>query len=246
MPKWKCQHASALAGRSVVRASRPALGICVVAKFEGESTSVTTALLAFMAASAVVIVAPGPDTALILRTTAVEGPRRGAYTSAGILCGLLLWGLAAALGLSAVVAASHLAYTVLRVIGAAWLVWLGLHLLLRPRSEVPAAGAMGAANGSDSTWFVRGLLSNLTNPKVGVFFVTFLPQFVPGGVAVAPFIVLLVLINVAESVIWLGFLILATRPIARALRPAVARALDRTTGAVLVGAGLSLAAEGHR
>lgn len=96
-------------------------------------------------------------------------------------------------------------------------------------------------------WFARGLLSNLTNPKVGVFYATFLPQFVPPGVAVAPFIALLVTIRVTEGVLWLTLLVVATRPIARLLRhPAVVRVLERLTAAILVGFGLRLAFEGLR
>ena len=222
------------------------------------------ALLAFIAAGCILIVTPGPDTALVLRTAAVEGPRRGAYTSAGICAGLLLWGLAAALGISAVLAASHTAYAVLRAIGAAWLVWLGLTIFFRRRRTTAADGRTAHAGGSgfivagsgadgrndggrDAAWFWPGLLSNVTNPKVGVFFITFLPQFVPAGVAVAPWIALLVLVHVALSVVWLGLLIVATRSVGRLLhRPAVSRTLDRITGAVLVGAGLRLAAEGRR
>jgi len=210
--------------------------------------SVTVALLAFIAAGTILIVTPGPDTALVLRTAAVEGPRRGAYTSAGICFGLLLWGLAAALGISAVLAASQSAYTVLRAIGAGWLIWLGLNIFFRRRRRTSEGGAaVHVVDGSDPAWFWRGLLSNVTNPKVGVFFITFLPQFVPAGVAVAPWIALLVLIHVALSVVWLGLLIVATRSVGRVLqRPAVSRALDRITGAVLIGAGLRLAAEGRR
>ena len=220
--------------------------------------SPAVALVAFIAAGFILIVTPGPDTALVLRTAAM-GSRRsagalahavgpGAYTSAGICSGLLLWGLAAALGISAVLAASHTAYTVLRAIGAAWLVWLGFTIFFR-RPSRPAAdgGAPRIADGGGPAWFWRGLLSNVTNPKVGVFFITFLPQFVPAGVAVAPWIALLVVIHVVMSVVWLGLLIVATRSIGRVLqRPAVARTLDRITGAVLVGAGLRLAAEGRR
>lgn len=221
------------------------------------------ALLAFIAAACVLIVTPGPDTALVLRTAAVEGPRRGTYTTAGICTGLLVWGLAAALGISVVLAASHAAYTALRVIGAAWLVWLGVTIFFRRRLRTPivdgtaerADAAIGPANvqivvsggggGGDRAWFWRGLLSNVTNPKVGVFFITFLPQFVPAGAAVAPWIVLLVAVHVALSVMWLGLLIAATRSIGNLLRrPAVSSALDRVTGAVLIGAGLRLAAEG--
>jgi threonine/homoserine/homoserine lactone efflux protein len=236
---------------------------------------VTVALLAFIAAGSILIVTPGPDTALVLRTAAVEGPRRGAFTSAGICSGLFVWGLAAALGISAVLAASHTAYAVLRVIGAVWLVWLGVTIFARrPRGshETDAAdgtcGAVGGGAGTaaavrargdgdacrpaaavraDRAWFWRGLLSNVTNPKVGVFFITFLPQFVPRGVAVAPFVALLVVIHVALSVVWLGLLIVATQSIGRLLRRgAVARTLDRITGAVLIGAGLRLAAGGRR
>ena len=212
--------------------------------------SPAVALAAFIAAGIVLIVAPGPDTALVLRTAAVEGPRRGAYTSAGICTGLLVWGLAAALGISAVLAASHTAYAALRVIGAAWLVWLGLNIFFRrPHHPVPRVngGAAGVADGSDPAWFWRGLLSNVTNPKVGVFFITFLPQFVPPGVAEVPWVALLVLIHVALSIVWLGLLIVATRSVGRLLqRPAVAQTLDRITGAVLIGAGVRLAAEGRR
>lgn len=214
--------------------------------------SPAVALVAFIAAGIVLIVTPGPDTALVLRTAAVEGARRGAYTSAGICTGLLLWGLAAALGISAVLAASHTAYTVLRAIGAAWLVWLGLNIFFRrPRRPAPRAADPGTAaeivDGSDRAWFWRGLLSNVTNPKVGVFFITFLPQFVPSRVAEIPWVALLILIHVALSIVWLGLLIVATRSVGRLLqRPAVTRTLDRITGAVLIGAGLRLAAEGRR
>lgn len=158
------------------------------------------------------------------------------------------WGLAAALGISAVLAASHTAYAVLRAIGAAWLVWLGCNIFFRRPRRTPADGdAPPFTDGTDAAWFWRGLLSNVTNPKVGVFFITFLPQFVPADVAVAPWIALLVVIHVALSVIWLGLLIVATRSVGRLLqRPAVSRALDRITGAVLVGAGVRLAAEGGR
>ncbi len=154
--------------------------------------------------------------------------------------------MAVALGIGALLAASSLAYTALRWVGAAYLVWLGLTLLLRPH-QAPCIDAVALAHRATAKWFARGLLSNLTNPKVGVFYVTFLPQFVPPGVAVAPFIALLVAIHVTEGVLWLMLLILATRSMARLLRrPAVVRVLERLTGAILVGFGLRLAVEGQR
>ena len=209
--------------------------------------SPTIALLTFAIAAAVLTITPGVDTALVLRTVAVEGPRRALAAAFGICCGLLLWGLAVALGIGALLAASSLAYTVLRWVGAAYLVWLGLTLLLRPHQEAPSLDAVPPAQPSAMKWFARGLLSNLTNPKVGVFYVTFLLQFVPPGVAVAPFIALLVTLHVAEGVLWLTFLIVATRSIARLLRrPAVVRVLERLTAAILIGFGLRLAFEGRR
>lgn len=209
--------------------------------------NVTIALLTFLAASAVLTITPGLDTVLVVRTAVVEGPRRAAAAALGICCGLLLWGVAVALGVGALLAASSLAYAALRWAGAAYLVWLGLTLLLRPRREVPRAVPPALGDRRMGTWFMRGLLSNLTNPKVGVFYVTFLPQFVPSGMPVAPFIALLAAIHVTEGIVWLTLLILATRSMASLLlRPAVTRFLDRLTGAVLIGAGLRFAVEGRR
>ena len=209
--------------------------------------SLTVAALAYVAASAILIVTPGLDTALILRTAAVEGHRRAAYAGAGICCGLLIWGMAVALGLDALLAASHVAYVTLRAIGAVYLVWLGLTLLLRRQGKTPVLDATAPAELGATAWFARGLLSNLTNPKVGVFFITILPQFVPANVALGPFIALLVTLHVIETVTWFGVLITATRSIAHLVsRPSVTRTLDRATGAVLVGAGLRLAAEEGR
>src|SRR5687768_15242147 len=120
------------------------------------------------------------DTALVLRTAAARGVRPAAFAAMGICLGLLVWGLAAAVGLSALIAASTLAYTVLKWAGAAYLLYLGLKLILKPRDAFAGeaqsrAGQSRAGRGS----FVQGLLSNLLNPKVGVFYVTFFPQFMP-------------------------------------------------------------------
>lgn len=175
---------------------------------------------------------------------------------------LLIWGLAVALGVGVLLAASHLAYTILRGIGAAYLTWLGAHLVLRSHRGVPdgdhaprtpaSEPAIGretilAYDRGAAAWFARGLLSNLTNPKVGVFYVTFLPQFVPAGVAVGPFVALLVAVHITETIPWLAALIIATRSMAGFLhRPTVTRTLDRFTGTILIGAGLRLAFEGRR
>jgi threonine/homoserine/homoserine lactone efflux protein len=201
--------------------------------------SVTTALIAYLAAATLLTIAPGLDTAIVLRTAAVEGPRRAALAALGVVCGCLAWGVAVALGLGILLAASRLAYVILKWVGAAYLAWLGINLLIRPRTafDLGVAPASGGGN-----WWLRGFLTNLLNPKVGVFYVSFLPQFVPKDVAPAPFIVLLAVIHGLLGALWFAGLIAATAPLRRWLqRTAVVRWLDRLTGVVLLGFGARLA-----
>jgi threonine/homoserine/homoserine lactone efflux protein len=205
--------------------------------------SVAQALIAFSAAAFLLTITPGLDTALILRTAAVEGPKRAAFAALGIIGGCLVWGAAVALGLGALLAASKIAFTVLKWAGAAYLVWLGLNLILKPRDRFDLAPG-AASEGGDFTWMRRGLLTNLLNPKVGIFYISFLPQFLPTGVAAAPFIFLLAVIHALIGCLWLSCLIAATRPIAGMLKKAaVVRWLDRVTGGVFLGFGVRLALE---
>jgi threonine/homoserine/homoserine lactone efflux protein len=206
--------------------------------------TVAQALAAYVLPAGLLTLTPGLDTALILRTAGVEGPKRAALAAAGILAGCLVWGAAVALGLGALLAASSLAFTVLKWAGAAYLVWLGLGLVLKPRERFELGGAAGATAGSDFAWMRRGFLTNLLNPKMGVFYVSFLPQFLPAGVPAAPFIFLLAVIHVGLGVLWLAALIAATRQLAGVLRRAgVVRWLDRITGGVFLGFGVRLALE---
>ena len=149
--------------------------------------SVLQALVAFSLAAGLLTITPGLDTALVLRTAAVEGPRRAAMAGAGICLGTLVWGGAVAIGLGALLATSALAFTALKWAGAAYLVWLGARLILKPRDRFDVEAAGVPAGAGPWAWFRRGLLTNLLNPKVGVFYVSFLPQFVPQGVPAAPF-----------------------------------------------------------
>lgn len=205
--------------------------------------TVVQALSAYVVAAGLLTLTPGLDTALILRTAAVEGPKRAAFAALGINIGCLIWGAAVALGLGALLAASTLAFNILKWVGAAYLVWLGLNLLLKPRDrfEVSDGAKVG---GGDLAWMRRGFLTNLLNPKVGVFYVSFLPQFLPTGVQAAPFIFLLAVIHVVLGSCWSATLILATRPIAGVLqRAAVVRWLDRVTGGLFLAFGVRLALE---
>lgn len=204
--------------------------------------TVIQALLAFTVAAGLLTLTPGLDTALVLRTAAVEGPRRAVLAVVGILAGCFVWGALVAFGLGAVLQASTLAFAVLKWIGAAYLAWLGINLILKPRDSFEVGAASGAPGGRDTDWMRRGFLTNLLNPKMGVFYVSFLPQFLPRGVPAAPFMLGLTTIHVLLGVIWLSLLIAATQPIAKALkRPAVVRWLDRLTGGVFVAFGLRLA-----
>lgn len=196
-----------------------------------------TSLIAFTLAAALLTVTPGLDTALVLRTAAAEGPRRAFAASLGICLGCLAWGALVAVGLGLLLQASELAYLALKWIGAAYLFYLGARLIFVRRGETGAAQPAPRAN-----WFARGLLTNLLNPKVGAFYVSFLPQFIPAGASVAPTTLLLAAIHSALGLLWFALLIGATRPLARMLRhPALVRGLDRATGGVLIFFGLKLA-----
>jgi threonine/homoserine/homoserine lactone efflux protein len=204
--------------------------------------SVVQALAAFSLAAALLTITPGLDTAIVLRTAAVEGSKRAALAALGVIAGCLAWGAAVALGLGVLLQASALAFDLIRWAGAAYLVWLGVGLILKPRDRFELTPASGPAEGSDLAWMRRGLFTNLLNPKVGVFYVSFLPQFLPSGVAAGPFIFLLASLHAAIGLAWFAILIGATRPLAGMLqRAAVVQWLDRITGGVFLAFGVRLA-----
>jgi threonine/homoserine/homoserine lactone efflux protein len=202
-------------------------------------------LVAFSGAAALLTVTPGLDTALVLRTSASEGRRRAAAAGAGILAGCLMWGVVVGLGLGALLAASQLAYTILKWAGAAYLVWLGLQLLLHPRRTFEDGEATGQAGAG--AWFRRGLLSNALNPKIGVFYVSFLPQFIPANANVALWSFGLAGVHVLLSIGWFALLIgLGGRIGVLIRRRGVVTWLDRLTGGVFVAFGARLALEPSR
>lgn len=206
--------------------------------------SLASALLAYLLAASLLTITPGVDTALILRTAALEGPKRAAMAALGINAGCLLWGAAVALGLGALLAASEPAFNLLKWAGAIYLLWLGLQMLLKPRHAFGPANAAEAEHHDQLGWFIKGLLGNLLNPKVGVFYVSFLPQFVPAGYAVGSFSFVLACIHVLLGLLWAASLIFATRPLAALLRRgALVQWLDRVTGSLLLvfAVGLALA-----
>ena len=212
------------------------------------------ALIAFLIASGLLTITPGLDTALVVRTAAIGGAKRSMAAAFGICSGLLIWGFSASVGIGALLSASRLAYNGLRIVGACYLVFLGGKMFFRSGSGFLPSGQMDAALGDKPAnaedprrWLVRGLLTNLLNPKVGVFYVTFLPLFIPAGASVVGFSMLLAGIHVVEGILWFAALIAAVRPLSHWLRNArVSKTLDRATGTVFVGIGLRLLFEKSR
>ena len=205
----------------------------------------TTALLGFAAASTLLILAPGPDSLLVVRNTVRGGRTAGWVTACGTLSGLTIWALAAALGLSALLRVSQAGYDILRFAGAAYLIWLGVTSLgaAGRKSAGAAASQPPAGSATQARAYLNGLLSNLFNPKISVFFIAFLPAFIPAGVSTARFSLLLGLWFIAETGLWLATVAwLASRGTRWLQRPATQRWLGRITGIALIGFGLRLAA----
>ncbi|MBN3857870.1 LysE family translocator [Paraburkholderia sp. Ac-20340] len=203
-------------------------------------------LMAFIGAASILVVTPGVDTAIVLRAATVSSRRAAAMAAIGIALGCLIWGAAVSLGLGALLRASEYAYTAVKLAGASYLLWQGAKLLLKPRAVLNTDVAQPTSRTS-ADMFWRGFLSNLLNPKVGVFYVTFLPQFVPSGANTATYCFLLACLHVALTLLWFSFLIAATVPLSGFLRrPAAVKTLDRLTGAAFVAFGLKLAASSSR
>ncbi|TNE45225.1 MAG: LysE family translocator [Sphingomonadales bacterium] len=199
------------------------------------------ALAAFTLAAALLTIAPGLDSALVLRTAATDGQKPAFFAGLGIVMGCFVWGLIVALGLGAVIAASELAYTILRWIGAAYLLYLGWNLIFISHSDNQIAGEEEVIIQASSAWFKRGFLTNLLNPKIGVFYVSFLPQFIPVSANIALNTVLLALIHALLGLIWFAILIGATRSISMILRrPRTMMWIDRITGGLFLAFGARL------
>jgi threonine/homoserine/homoserine lactone efflux protein len=198
--------------------------------------------LGYAAAALLLTMLPGLDTALVLRTAASSGPRPGVMAALGIGLGCLCWGIMSALGLGALLAACPAALAALRLLGAGYIAWLGLAMLLRPSQGLAVAAGGASEPGVSGRAFRRGLVTNLLNPKVGAFYVTLIPQFVPAGPDTTAISMELAAVHVALAVVWFAMLARmagAVTPLLR--RRPVATMVDRATGAILIGFGANLA-----
>jgi threonine/homoserine/homoserine lactone efflux protein len=202
-------------------------------------------LTAFLGVAALVIVTPGPDTALTTKNALLYGRRPAIATAFGVVTGLLVWTAAAALGVAAVLHASATAFTAMKIVGGAYLIWLGIQTL---RAAGHGAADVDASRGDRRLnvlrGFRQGLINDLANPKIAAFFTSLLPQFIESGRSVlVPFLVLGA-IFAAITLAWLvAFALMAAKAGGLLTRPRVKAALDRITGFVLVALGLRLATE---
>ena len=193
-------------------------------------------MIGFVLLAAVVICTPGPDTALTIRNTLLGGRGNGLRTAQGVAVGQALWTVAASAGVAALVAASQPVFTAVRIAGAAYLVWLGLQALAAAvRGRRHEERLRGSAAG-----FRQGLLSNLANPKMAVFFTSLLPQFGTGFVE----LLALGLVFSTMTLAWLSAYALVVARTKRLLvRGRIRRVLDAVTAFALVAFGVRLAAE---
>jgi threonine/homoserine/homoserine lactone efflux protein len=201
-------------------------------------------LVPFLAVSAVVIVAPGPDMALVGRNALFGGRRVAVSTSVGVVLGLAVWSLAASVGMAALLRRSEPAFVALKIVGALYLVWLGaqaLRIALRgARDDDVASQALGLRQRPRRA-LRQGFFSNLANPKIAVFFTSFLPQFAPPG---AGFGVLLSLglVFCVMTLIWMaGYGVFVARAGDVLRRPRIRRVMEGVSGTVLIAFGVRLA-----
>jgi len=204
---------------------------------------VTSLFLAFVAISVLLAVTPGPDMALVTRNALAHGLRGVFLTTTGIAFALVIWVSASAVGVAAVLKASTTLFYALKLVGGAYLAYLGIRAWLASR-EKPGDLLAGAKAAPAGSIFRQGLISAGTNPKLGVFFVTFLPQFVDPHQQLLPQLLLLGSVFALIGWTWMnvyGLLISRIRDFITA--PRVRQWMDRLTGTVLIGLGVRLAFE---
>jgi threonine/homoserine/homoserine lactone efflux protein len=203
-------------------------------------------LWSFLPVAALLTLTPGPATVLVIRSAARGGRGEALATTLGNEVGVLMWGIAAAVGLAAVVAASATAFTVVKLVGAAGLVLLGAYWLLRAGSTQHADAEM-ATTPRRHGWrpaFAAGLLSAMTNPKLAAFYVALFPQFLPNHGSVFGAAIAMGTLIGRLDLVWYSTLALLVARVARALLDGGwLRRIQRACGAVLVGLGIRLALE---
>ena len=213
-------------------------------------------LFAFVGVAALLTILPGADMALVTRNVLALGRRRTTFTILGIGAGCVIHATASALGISAILATSATAYNVVKTIGAAYLIWIGIQSIRRHPEERRDEGptVLDELRARDSRSFVslrmttgafmQGFLTNVLNPKVAIFYLTFLPQFISPGEPVLARSLMLASIHIAMGLVWLTAYSWFIDRLGTVLtRPAVKAWLERVTGGLLIALGARLAWE---
>ncbi|MFG2502381.1 LysE family translocator [Streptomyces sp. NPDC048441] len=207
-----------------------------------------TATLAFAGVAAIINITPGLDTLLVLRTSMAHGRAGGTAAALGILTGCLAWGVATAIGLTAVLTASRFAYDVLRIGGAVYLACLGASALWRARRpdlrQETGQEADAVPPTPQDRWaaFRAGLGTNLLNPKAGLFYMSLIPQFIPQGAPVFGTTLLLTAIDLVELALWYWIVSYAASALGeRIRRPSFRRRLEQFSGVAFLGFAANLA-----
>ncbi len=206
-----------------------------------------TSFMAFLGVSAVVIMTPGPDAAVTVRNTLLGGRLVGVLTALGISTGQAIWSLATSFGVVALLVASKVLFQAVKYAGAVYLIWLGLQALIaawRGSGEGSAAVLRAGPRLRPGRAFVQGLMSDLGNPKMAVFFASLLPQFTAPGEGLFTALMSLGLIFSLMTFIWLtayAFVIGKAGEVLR--RPSIRRWIESVTGTMLVALGVRIAAE---
>jgi RhtB (resistance to homoserine/threonine) family protein len=202
--------------------------------------------LPFLAISVLLIVMPGPDTAVVTKNALLGGRRSGVFAAVGVAIGLTVWTIAAALGVAALLQASATAFLLLKVVGAIYLIWIGIQML---RARDLAAATTRVGHGIDphtvrAKALRQGVLSDLSNPKIAIFFTSFLPQFVHGDGPAFAALLFLGLVFAAITLLWLvAYGVAVGHASEQMRRPVLRKTLDRITGVVLIAFGVRLAFE---
>jgi threonine/homoserine/homoserine lactone efflux protein len=201
-------------------------------------------VVTFAGVAALIVVVPGPDMALVLRNGVADGRRAAVATALGINAGLVAWAIAAALGIAALLQASGTAFTLLKLLGAAYLIWLGARALREAWRGAPSAAPDLSPGRRRVSPFRQGLLSNLFNPKIALVYTTLIPQFVhrDGSEFAQTFV--LAGIFIAMGLVWLTAYALVVAQVGAVLRRSIVRRLvNAVAGAVLATLGIRLAVE---
>jgi threonine/homoserine/homoserine lactone efflux protein len=198
----------------------------------------------FLGVIALLTITPGADMAMVSRSVFIGGRRDAFATTLGISAGCLVWALASAAGIAAVLAASETAYDTLRLVGAAYLVWLGVQSLLAAKRGYHRAEPEQGGSRRGASPFRQGLLTNLFNPKIALFYSTFLPQFIGSGDPVLLLSIAMAGVHIALGLVWLSaYAWLLDRAVETFRGSRLRRALDSVVGVVLVGLGIRVAAD---